>query len=84
MKLEPNKFGLAAALAFAVIWIVCSVIVMLMPDMSLMASGSMLHSNMDNWEWDINVAGILIGLILWSIMAGAIGWLFSAIYNKLI
>lgn len=71
MNINANKLAIATALTFSIIWIVCSLAVMQMPGMSMNASGYMVHSNMENWEWDMRFSGVFYGLILWSLISGA-------------
>jgi len=84
MKLDAAKFGLAAAYAVAVIWVFCSVLVALLPGMSMNMGGYMMHADFSGMSWHMGFAGFLVGLILWSLSAGIFGWLMAAIYNRLI
>jgi hypothetical protein len=54
-----------------------------MPQMSMQVSGSMMHMNLSDIEWSLTLMGFLFGLIVWSLSAGLIGWLFALFYNKL-
>ncbi len=83
MKLHEIKFGLAAAISIAILWIICSLIVWLSPGMSMEMSGHMVHSDLSQMQWQLSLSGIIIGLIIWSLFAGIIGWLIATVYNKL-
>ena len=50
MKLDANKFTLASAISFTWLWIICSIIVVLLPGFMLGMSGHMLH-------WDFSSMG---------------------------
>lgn len=84
MKLHASKFGLAAAYAVAIVWVVCSVIVYLLPDLSMHASGYMMHADFSAMHWQMHLTGFLVGLIVWSVVAGVLTWLMAAIYNRLL
>lgn len=84
MKLDSSKFALAAAYASAIIWVLCSLVVMLVPDMSMHASGYMMHSDFSAMQWQMHFTGFLVGLILWSVSVGVFAWLMASIYNKLL
>ncbi len=84
MKLSSLKFGLAAACAVAVAWILCSLLVLLLPSISLNLGGYMMHVDLSNISWQIGFAGFLLGLILWTLLAGIIASLTAAIYNEFV
>lgn len=83
MSINTQKFGLASAITFAVLWIVCSVIVMLLPHQSMSVTGAMMHSDLAQWQWDMHFSGLVIGFFAWSLIAGITGWLLATIYNRL-
>ena len=83
MKLNANKFALAAAISFAVLWVLCSLLVALLPNQSMHVSNAMLHSSV-SWQWDMHWLGLLIGLVTWSLAAGVSAWLIATIYNRLL
>jgi hypothetical protein len=84
MKIDAAKFGLACAITFAVLWVVCSLLVMVMPNGMMQMSGHMIHGDVSGFmSWNMNMHGVLMGLIGWSISAGISGWLIAVIYNKL-
>ena len=83
MKLNAIKFGLAAAYAVAIIWVFCSLLVVMLPGMSMNMGGYMMHSDFSGMSWHMGVAGFVLGLILWSLTAGIFAWLMAAIYNAL-
>ena len=86
MKLNATKFGLACAISTALLWVICSIFVMLMPVGMMEMSGDMLHMDLSrmNMNWDMGLHGLFTGLIAWVIGAGFSGWLIAAIYNKLL
>lgn len=84
MRLSSFKFGLAAACAVGVTWIICSITVLLLPSMSLNLGGYMMHVDLSSMSWQMGFAGFLLGLILWSLLAGVIASLTAIIYNEFV
>ena len=84
MKLDAVKFGLAWAISFAIFWVICSLMVWFMPGMMLNMSGHMVHGDLSAMQWRLSGAGVLLGLVAWSLVAGITGWLVAAVYNRLL
>jgi hypothetical protein len=84
MQLDALKFGTATAIASAIAWLICSLVVWSMPTMTLAMGGSMMHMDLSQFGWRLTPAGVLAGLVAWSIVAGIFGWLLAAIYNRLL
>lgn len=84
MKLDAQKFGIATACVFALLWLVCSALVMSMPDGMMRMSGHMAHADFNQMTWHLNWAGFLFGLVAWSALAGLTAWAIAAVYNRLI
>lgn len=83
MDIAPVKFGLAVALATAILWIICSALVFIWPDMMMFMSGHMVHMDIASLGWHLTLGGVLLGLLGWSLSAGIFGWLLACIYNSL-
>ncbi|WP_370239321.1 DUF5676 family membrane protein [Neptunomonas phycophila] len=64
------KFGIASAISASVLWIICSVLVMLLPSLMLSISGDMLHMQLNNMGWYLTVIGAVKGLVAWFVLAG--------------
>ena len=84
MKLDAIKLGLATTIVFAIAWVICSALVMLTPSAMMQMSGHMLHADLGDLRWTMHWTGILVGLILWSVMAGVLAWATASVYNRLI
>lgn len=84
MKLDALKFGLASAISFGIAWIICALLVMLMPGMMMEMSGHMVHMELADMGWHLTLGGVLMGLVAWSVSAGLIGWLLAWVYNRLV
>lgn len=83
MKLDAIKFGLAAAYAESIIWLFCSILVVMLPGMSMNMGGYMMHADFSGMGWHMGLGGFVYGLILWSLTAGIFAWLMATIYNAL-
>lgn len=83
MKLDATKFGLAAACAVSIIWLFCSLIVLMSPSTSMNMGGYMMHSDFTGMAWHLGFTGFLFGGILWAVSAGALAGLGAAVYIKL-
>lgn len=84
MKLNEKAFAFASIVTIALLWLVCSLLVYLMPDMSMQASGSMMHMDLSTMQWSMTFPGFLVGLIIWSLAAGVVGWIFALLYNMFV
>ena len=83
MPLNAFKFGMASAITAAILWLACSLLVMLMPSMMLSMSGEMVHMQQNEMGRHLTLTGVVIGLVAWFVVAGIAGWLLAAIYNRL-
>jgi len=84
MKLDATKFGIATAVTFGLFWIVCSVLVMILPSLMMDMSGHMIHGDLSEMGWHMTLSGVVIGLIIWSLLAGLIAGLIAHFYNKMV
>lgn len=84
MKFHTCNFAIAAALTSAIIWIICSLLVLSLPQMTMMLSGDMMHMNTQDMMWTLTLTGFIKGLVLWSITIGLSAWIFAVLYNSLL
>jgi hypothetical protein len=84
MKLDSVKFGLAAAIVVAISWVICSLIVLAAPGPAMQVTGQMMHADMGMNAWRFSATGFVVGLVVWSVLAGAYAWAIAALYNRLI
>jgi hypothetical protein len=82
MKLNPSALAIASAVAIAIIWTLCSLLVFALPSMMSQMSGHMIHAHLESFTWTLTPTGYLIGLIAWSAWAAVAGWLIAFVYNK--
>jgi len=83
MKLDATKLGFATGIVFAIIWVICSALVVLLPDMMMQMSGHALHADMGTAHWTMTWMGFVVGLVIWSVLGGVIAWAIAAVYNRL-
>ena len=83
MKINPVPFALASAVTAAVLWIVCSLAVYVLPGQMMSMSGEMVHANLSGMHWNLTLGGVLLGLVGWALMAGIFGWIMALVYNSL-
>lgn len=83
MPLNEAKFGIACAITAALLWALCSILVLAMPSLMLSVTEAMVHMQLQEMEWHLNLEGVLVGLLAWVIGAGFSGWLLASIYNRL-
>ena len=83
MTLNANKLFLATVIVFALLWIICSALVALIPGPMLTMTGYMVHSELETFRWSLTGAGFVGGLVLWSLIPGITVWLVAAAYKRL-
>ena len=84
MRPDGVKLGLATGLVFAGVWIICSVLVVIIPSPMMSMSGHMLHADLQGIGWTMHWTGFITGLVLWSVLGGLLVWAVVALYNRLI
>ncbi len=84
MKLNPIGLGMASAIATAILWVICSVFVVLFPGFAESMTAGMMHSDTASISLTMAWTGVLWGLIGWTVFAGVFGWLIAIIYNRLL
>ena len=84
MKLDAGKFGMAAAIVTAIVWTICSAVVLAMPAGSMQMTGYMMHADVGPMTWAFSGVGFFVGLLVWTVLAGLVAWALAAIYNRLL
>jgi len=84
MKLDAFKLGLAATIVLAIVWLICSILVVLLPAMMMQMGGHMLHADLSAAQWTMHWPGFVVGLILWSLLGGLLVWAVATVYNRLL
>ena len=83
MKINALNFALASAITAAVIWIICSLLVWMIPGTMMSMTTNMMHMEMGKGDWILSPIGVIWGLIAWSLFAGIFAWILATIYNLL-
>lgn len=83
MTSNPVKLGIASAIAFAILWIICSAIVYVSPGPMMEVSGHMIHADLSTLSWTLTWPGFIMGLVGWMVVAGVTSWLIALIYKLL-
>ena len=84
MKLKPTALGAASAISFAILWIICSAAVAVLPGFMMSMSLHMVHSDLSQISWTLTWTGVILGLVAWAAVAFVSGWLVAAVYNSLL
>lgn len=85
MKLQTQKFALAAMITMGLVYITCTIFVALFPEISTKFLGWLLHlTNTDELARGQNVTfpGALAALIQVMFYAYLTAWIFSVLHNK--
>jgi len=84
MKLDALAMAKAAGTTAAILWIICSLLVVGMPGQMMSMSGSMVHADLGNMSWAMTGTGFFVGLVAWTIVAALTGWVFGVLYNRFV
>ena len=83
MKINPLNFAPAGAITAAVVWIICSLLVWMMPGAMMNLTTNLFHMEMGKSGFVLSPLGVLWGLVGWSLFAGIFAWILATIYNLL-
>ena len=83
MKINAINLALASAITTAIVWVICSLFVWMMPGAMMNTTGHMMHMDTNRFGWMLSPIGFFWGLIAWSILAGIFAWLLATVYNLL-
>ncbi len=83
MNLDQKNLALSFGGTIAVLWIICSALVALIPGPTGTLMGHMVHGNLEGYSWTLSWAGFFMGLVSWVLSAAAAGWLIGWSYNRL-
>ncbi|MBS3051940.1 MAG: hypothetical protein J4428_01025 [Candidatus Aenigmarchaeota archaeon] len=82
-KLNPNKIGLTTATAFGVLYIVCVILFLLVPNQALTWASYMMHGiDITKISMPTRISGTTaIGFIEVLLLGYSAGFLFGSVYN---
>ncbi len=86
MKFDPHKLGLAGAIASAIFWTACSIIMAMWPMKSMELTADMLHLSSLGPLVDyfgVNAANYVSGLIQYAVYSYLYAYLFAYAYNRI-
>ena len=83
MKINALKLGLASAITAAVVWIICSLLIWMMPGAMMNMTTNLFHMEMGKSGFVLTPIGVIWGLVGWSLFAGIFAWILATIYNLL-
>ena len=83
MKINALNMALASAITAAGVWLICSLLVWLLPGPMMSMTANMVHMNMGKSGFVLSPLGVIGGLIGWSLFAGIFAWLLATMYNRL-
>ena len=83
MKINSLKLGLASAITAAVVWIICSMLIWMMPGAMMNMTTNLFHMEMGKSGFVLTPTGVIWGLIGWSLFAGIFAWILATIYSLL-
>jgi len=84
IPLDSVRMGLAVAMSTAGLWVVCTALVLVAPGPAMVATGGMVHAELDATAWVVTASGFASGLLVWSLGAGLFAATVSQIYNRLV
>lgn len=84
MRIDPNKLGLAGAVAIGVLWTLYSLIVFLLMITAITLSGDSAYTNFAGFDRQMPFVKFILSLFALSFGAGLTGRLIAEIYNFLI
>jgi len=83
MKIDSLKFGLASSITAAIVWIICSLLIWIMPGPMMNMTTNLFHMEMGKSGFVLTPIGVIWGLVGWSLFAGIFAWILGTIYNLL-
>jgi hypothetical protein len=83
MSLNVGKIAIASAVGAGLLWILCSVFVMLLPGFMMQMTAHMIHGDLSQMNWTLSWAGVFLGLLGWAFFASVTGGIIAAVYNWL-
>lgn len=83
-ELKPAKVGLSLGLVFAIISLVCAILVAIIPGSMLTLANNIFHGlDVTQIVKAISWASVIVGIIETFIIGFIGGWLFARVYNKI-
>jgi len=81
--INKNSFAISCSITAGFLWLICSVLVVFIPESMMSMTGHMFHADLSNMLWTMTWSGFLTGLLSWVVVSGVTGLLLITIYNYL-
>ena len=85
MKLNQKTIGLALGIVSGLLSLVCVIFIKLIPEQTMNFFGWLIHINKLAdliGPREITLSGAVAGIVVFSVAAYILGWLFAVLYNK--
>ncbi|MGB1256094.1 MAG: DUF5676 family membrane protein, partial [Thiolinea sp.] len=63
MKIDSRHLAIAVAISLAIMWVICSLFVALIPEAVMSLTGVMIHAELSAFTWSLTWANFFIGLV---------------------
>ncbi len=83
MRIHPLNLAIASGIAFALIWLICSALVVALPSMADVTYRGMMHAGNDMPGMHLTVSGFWIGLVGWTFGAAVTAGVLAVSYNAM-
>ena len=83
MKINVLSFAVASAITAAVVWIICSLLVWIVPGVMMSLTTDLFHMEMGKSGFVLTPIGVIWGLLGWSLFAGIFAGILAKVYNLL-
>lgn len=81
MKLEANGLSIAAASVAGFLYAICWGIVAFAPGPAMRLTTDMLHMDVADLRWRLDLESLLVGVVVWGLVCGVAAWLVARVYN---
>lgn len=84
MRIQVSQILSVALLTTTIFWVLCSLLVWLMPEGAAIMTTAMFHMEVLPSQWHLTLGGSLLGLGCWLLATTFITWLAVSFYNRLV
>jgi hypothetical protein len=82
MKLSARSLFLATAVTTGILYLICILFVILVPQLTMAFFSSILHANLTGITLTVTWGNFIAGLLFWSIGIGLYAALLARLYNR--
>ena len=84
MRINPIKLATATSSFVGIVWLLCSVAVVVAPNTLRYISGAMVHLDLSQWAWDMRLDTFFVGLFAWTVLSWVTVWGIVTVYQRLL